>query len=182
MRLTLQSRQVLYSRSSSHSISSLHPRSDFHQISESPSLQTKRICLLPEDLLNLFDQVRKADQLFPLANCFNQWEFFFSDLLNPFLLATVSTNENSAFLFINQFGCTSTLFWRCPLKSVRRKALGWISYFTPSSSSVSPSAYLNCRNLLISYFLYMSNLPPLSVLGVNLVTLSDKRVRFVKKG
>jgi len=33
--LTLQSRQVLCSRSSSHSISSLNPRSDFHQISES---------------------------------------------------------------------------------------------------------------------------------------------------
>ena len=32
------------------------------------------------------------------------------DLLNPFLLATVSTKENSAFLFINQFGCTSTSF------------------------------------------------------------------------
>jgi len=55
-----------------------------------------------------------------------------SDLLKPFLLATVSTNENSTFLFINQFGCTSTSFWRCPLNSVRGKALGWISYFTPS--------------------------------------------------
>jgi len=132
MRLTLQSRQVLYSRST-----------DFHQISESPSLQTKRIRLLPEDLLNLFDEVWKADPLFPLANCFNQWELFFSDLLNPFLLATVSINENSAFLFVNQFGGTSTSFWRCPLKSVRRKALGWISYFTPSSSSVPPKAYSN---------------------------------------
>ena len=77
MRLTLQSRQVLYSCSSSHSISSLHPRSNFHQISESPSLQTKRIRLLPEDLLNLFDEVRKADPLFPVANCLNQWELFF---------------------------------------------------------------------------------------------------------
>ena len=36
------------------------------------------------------------------------------------------------FLFINQFGCTSTSFWRCPFKSFRRKALGWISYFTLS--------------------------------------------------
>jgi len=131
MHLTLQLWQVLYSRSNSHSVSSLRPRSDFHQISESPSLQTKRIRLLPEDLLNLFDEVRKAAQLFPLADCFNQWEHFFSDLLNRLLLATVSTNVNSAFLFINQFGCTSTPFWRCPLKSVRRKALGWISYFTP---------------------------------------------------
>jgi len=50
------------SRSSSHSISSLCPRSDFHQIFRS----------LPEDLLNLFDEVRKVDQLFPLTNCFNQ--------------------------------------------------------------------------------------------------------------
>jgi len=129
-------RQIPCPRSSSHSISSLCPRSDFHQISESPSLQTKRFRLLPEDFPNLFDEVRKADQLFPLANCFNQWELFLSDLLNPFLLATVSTNENLVFLFINQFGCTSTSFWRCPLKSVRRKALGWISYFTSSSCTV----------------------------------------------
>ena len=71
MRPTIQSRQVLYSRSSSHSISSLRPRSDFHQISESPSLQTKIIRLLPEDLLKLFDEIRKADPLFPVAHCFN---------------------------------------------------------------------------------------------------------------
>ena len=76
MRLTLQSRQVLCSRSSSHSISSLRPRSDFHRISEAVSLQTKKIRLLPADLLNVFDEVRKADQLFPLANCFNQWVCF----------------------------------------------------------------------------------------------------------
>jgi len=54
--------------------------------------------------------------------------------LKLFPLATVSTNENSVFLFINQFGCTSTPFWRCSLKSVRRKALRWISYFTPNAS------------------------------------------------
>jgi len=41
-------------------------------------------------------------------------------------------NRKADFLLYNQFGCISTSFWRCPLKSVRRKALGWISYFTPS--------------------------------------------------
>ena len=51
-----------------------------------------------------------------------------SYLLNPFLLATALTNEISFFLYINQFGSISTSFWRYPLKSVRRKALGWISY------------------------------------------------------
>ena len=55
-----------------------------------------------------------------------------SYLLNPFLLATALTNEIS-FLYINQFGSISTSFWRYPLKSVRRKALGWISYFTPTA-------------------------------------------------
>jgi len=54
-----------------------------------------------------------------------------SYLLNPFLLATALTNEISSSLYINQFGSISTSFWRYPLKSVRRKALGWISYFTP---------------------------------------------------
>ena len=53
-----------------------------------------------------------------------------SYLLNPFLLATALTNEISSFLYINQFGSISTSFWRYPLKSVKRKALGWISYFT----------------------------------------------------
>jgi len=56
-------------------------------------------------------------------------------------LATVSTNANSAFQFINRFGSISTPFWRCSLKSVRRKAVGWSSYFTPSSSSVLPHAW-----------------------------------------
>jgi len=46
-------------------------------------------------------------------------------------LATVLTNEISSFLYINQLGSISTSFWRYPLKSGRRKALGWISYFTP---------------------------------------------------
>jgi len=45
-------------------------------------------------------------------------------------LATALTNEISSFLYINQFGSISTSFWQYPLKSVRRKALGWISYFT----------------------------------------------------
>ena len=53
-----------------------------------------------------------------------------SYLLNPFLLATALTNEISSFLYINQLGSISTPFWRYPLKSVRRKALGWISFFT----------------------------------------------------
>ena len=44
------------------------------------------------------------------------------------------TNEISSFLYINQFRSISTSFWRYPLKSVRRKALGWISYFTPFSN------------------------------------------------
>ena len=66
-----------------------------------------------------------------------------SYLLNPFLLATAVTNEISSFLYINQFGSISTSFWRYPLKSVRRKALGWISYFTPSSSSVPPNVFSN---------------------------------------
>ena len=64
-----------------------------------------------------------------------------SYLLNPFLLATALTNEISSFLYINQFGSISTSFWRYPLKSVRRKSLGWISYFTPSSSSVPPNVF-----------------------------------------
>jgi len=59
------------SRSSSHSISFLCPRSDLHQISESPSLQTKRIRLLLEDLLNL---------------------------MNSFHWLIVSTSDNSCFL------------------------------------------------------------------------------------
>ena len=67
--------------------------------------------------------------------------FAFSYLLNPFLLATVSTNEISSFLYINQLGSISTSFWRYLLKSVRRKALGWISYFTPSSNSVPPNVF-----------------------------------------
>ena len=64
-----------------------------------------------------------------------------SYLLNPFLLATALTNKISSFLYINQLGSISTSFWRYPLKSVRRKALGWISYFTPSSSSVPPNVF-----------------------------------------
>jgi len=64
-----------------------------------------------------------------------------SYLLNPFLLATALTNEISSSLYINQFGSISTSFWRYPLKSVRRKALGWISYFTPSSSSAPPNVF-----------------------------------------
>jgi len=56
-------------------------------------------------------------------------------------LATALTNEISSFLYINQLGSISTSFWRYPLKSVRRKALGWISYFTPSSSSVPPNVF-----------------------------------------
>ena len=67
--------------------------------------------------------------------------FAFSYLLNLFLLATVSTNEISSFLYINQLGSISTSFWRYPLKSVRRKALGWISYFMPSSNSVPPNVF-----------------------------------------
>ena len=59
---------------------------------------------------------------------FNQWQLAVSYLLNPFLLATALTNEISSFLYINQLGSISTSFWRYPLKSVRRKALGWISY------------------------------------------------------
>jgi len=64
-----------------------------------------------------------------------------SYLLNPFLLATALANEISSFLYINQLGSVSTSFWRYPLKSVRRKALRWISYFTPSSSSVPPNIF-----------------------------------------
>ena len=41
---------------------------------------------------------------------------------------------------------TSTSFWRYPLKSVRRKALGWISYFTPSSSSVPPNVFSGTKS------------------------------------
>ena len=75
-----------------------------------------------------------------------------SYLLNPFLLATALTNEISSFLYINQFGSISTWFWRYPLKSVRRKALGWISYFTPSSSSVPPNVFSS-----IDYILFSAN-------------------------
>ena len=74
-----------------------------------------------------------------------------SYLLNPFLLATALTNEISSFLYINQFGSISTSFWRYPLKSVRRKALGWISYFTPTlgdgvglfNPTLTPEVWLN---------------------------------------
>ena len=66
-----------------------------------------------------------------------------SYLLNPFLLATASTNEISSFLYINQFGSISTSFWRYPLKSVRRKALGWISYFTPEAKDWIPILQLH---------------------------------------
>ena len=50
-----------------------------------------------------------------------------------------------------QIGSISTSFWRYPLKSVRRKALGWISYFTPSSSSVPPNVFSidNCETVII---------------------------------
>ena len=87
--------------------------------------------------------------------------FAFSYLLNSFLLATALTNEISSFLYINQLGSISISFWRYPLKSIRRKASGWISYFTPSSSSVPPNvliffSYFFCVvvifSLLISYF------------------------------
>ena len=142
MRLTLQSRQVLCSRSSSHSISSLRPGSDFHQIFESSSLQTKRIRLLFEDFLNLLNSplvdrsnVSTRSNLQPMTT-------HLSYLLNPFLLATALTNEISSSLYINQFGSISTSFWRYPLKSVRRKALGWISYF---KSHVSFSCTLKHR-------------------------------------
>jgi len=63
---------------SSHFISSLRPGSDFHQISESSSLQTKRIRLLLEDLLNLL--------YFPLVYGSNEVQI------------TSSTNDNSPFL------------------------------------------------------------------------------------
>ena len=84
---------------------------------------------------------------------FNQWQLAFSYLLNPFLLATALTNEISSFLYINQLGSISTFFWRYPLKSVRRKALGWISYFMPSSSSVPPNVFLNL--ILNAWLLYV---------------------------
>ena len=65
---------------------------------------------------------------------------------NPFLLATALTNEISSFLYINQFGSISTSFWWYPLKSVRRKALGWISCFTPSSKN-----YIKLKNTCKKY-------------------------------
>jgi len=113
--------------------------------SESSSLQTKRIRLLLEDLLNLLSS--------PLVDCSDVSTksklhlqpmttlLFLSP--KPFLLATASTNEISSFLYVNQFGSISTLFRRYPLKSVRQKALGWISHFTPSSSSVPPKVFSN---------------------------------------
>ena len=60
---------------------------------------------------------------FLIGHCFNQWHLLF--------------------LYINQLGSISTSFRRHPLKSVRRKALGWISYFTPSSSSVPTNVFSN---------------------------------------
>jgi len=48
-------------------------------------------------------------------------------------------------------GVVSTSYWRYPLKSVRRKALGWISYFTPSSSSVPPNVFSNVYVYTRSY-------------------------------
>ena len=59
----------------------------------------------------------------------------------PFLIRHCSNQWDLFFLYINQSGSISTSFWRYPLKSVRRKALGWISYFTPSSSSVPPNVF-----------------------------------------
>jgi len=85
-----------------------------------------------------------------------------SYLLNPFLLATALTNEISSSLYINQFGSISTSFWRYPLKSVRRKALGWISYFTPSSSSVPPNVF--STSYFVSSTITASNPFPLVVL------------------
>ena len=143
MCLTLLWGQILCPRSSSHSISSLRPGNNFHQIiSESSSLQTERIRLLLEDLLKalklsigwLFQRFNEV-QIKSSTNDNSPY------LLNPFLLATALTNEISSFLYINQFGSISTSFWRYPLKSVRWKALGWISYFTPSSSSVPPNVF-----------------------------------------
>ena len=109
-------------------------------------MQTKRIRLLLEDLPNFLNfplvdcsNVSTKSKLhlqpmttrlflspkpFPFGHCFNQWDLFFS-------------------VYINQFGSISTSFWRYPLKSVRRKALGWIFYFTPSSSSVPPNVFSN---------------------------------------
>jgi len=66
-------------------------------------------------------------------------------------MATALTNEISSFLYINKFGSITTSFWRYPLKSVRRKALGWISYFTPSSSSVPPNIFSS-----IFFMVYLS--------------------------
>ena len=79
-----------------------------------------------------------------------------SYLLNSFLLATALTNEISSFLYLNKFGSISTSFWRYPLKSVRRKALGWISYFMPSSSSVPPNVFSKNETKIL-YFVVRCN-------------------------
>jgi len=96
---------------------------------------------------------------------FNQWQLAFSYLLNPFLSATALTNEISSFVHINQFGSISTSFWRCPLKSVRRKALGSISYFTPTTGYVAGSLRVVLFRLCFSLFtLTISQKLPLFIL------------------
>ena len=143
MCLTLQQGQILCPRLSSHFISSLRPGSDFHQIIESSSLQTKRVRLLLKYLLSSWTFHWLTVPTFRRGPnyIFNQWQLRFSYLLNTFLLAIVLTNEISSFLYINQLGSISTSFWQYTLKSVRWKALGWISYFTTSSSSVPPNVF-----------------------------------------
>jgi len=167
MCLALQYGQILSPRSSSHFISPLRPGSDFHKISESSSLQTKRIRLLLEDLLNLLNfplvdrsnvSTRSKLHLQPMTT-----RLFLSP--KPFLLATALTNEISSFLYINQLGSISTSFWHYPLKSVRRKALEWISYCTPSSSSVPPNVFSSNKEELeisssLQNLIFINKVPP----------------------
>ena len=99
-------------RSSSHFISSFCLGSDFHQISESSSLQTKRIRLLLEDLLNLLNSpLVDRSNVSPRSKLHLQpMTTRLSYLLNPFLLATALTNEISSFLYRKQLSSISTSF------------------------------------------------------------------------
>jgi len=89
----------------------------------------------------LFQRVSFPLHVFLNKNHKLLWKMAWSKRFIPKLFVWYSSRDIVRMEWRYKFGCASTPFWRCPLKSVRRKALGWISYFTPSSSSVPPDAY-----------------------------------------
>ena len=125
-----------------------------------------------------FDEVRIT-----FRRSFNQWQLAFSYLLNPFLLATALTNEISSFLYIIQFGCISTSFWRCPLKSVRRKALGWNSYFRQNyERMIAHYVLIHSPSLCCSIWKYFSHIlrATLKLCNMNLKSAINIRIKSNK--